>query len=75
MLSRLDIHAARGGLRLADREPLAVSLWAGGEHVMLHRFDMALHRLSGLFRVVPLDGDENLSVGRQRFVGPTRSLQ
>ena len=75
MLSSLDIHAARGGSRLADWQALAARLWGGCEHVLLYRLNMPLHRLPSELRVMPLDGNEDLSVGRQRFVGTTRGLQ
>jgi hypothetical protein len=42
---------------------------------MLHRLDVAKHRLASDLRVVPFDGREDLSVGRQRFMGSTRGLQ
>jgi hypothetical protein len=74
MLSSLAIHAARCGSRLTVWHARAARLWAGGKHVLLHRLDMPLHRLASQFRVMPLDGNEDLSVGRQRFVGTTRGL-
>jgi hypothetical protein len=45
MLSSLDIHAVRGGSRLADWQALAARLWGGGEHVLLYRLNMPLHHL------------------------------
>jgi hypothetical protein len=45
MLSSLDIHAARGGSRLADWQALAARLWGGCEHVLLYSLNMPLHRL------------------------------
>jgi hypothetical protein len=75
MLSTLDLHAARGRSRIAVWQAPAARLWGGREHVLLHRLNMPLHRLTSQFRVMPLDGNEDLSVGRQRFVGTTRGLQ
>ncbi len=50
-------------------------MFYGTEYVVFNGFDMLLHRLPGKFRVVSLDGDEDLAVGCQRFVGATPGLQ
>jgi hypothetical protein len=46
MLSSLDIYAVRSGSRLTVWHALAARLWGGREHVLLHRLNMPLHRLT-----------------------------
>jgi hypothetical protein len=74
MLASPDIHAVHSGVRLADWQALAARLWGRAEHILLHGQNVLQHRLTSQFRVMPLDGNEDLSVGRQRFVGTTRGL-
>jgi len=46
----------------------------GGKDIFLNGLDMLLHRLARQFRVMSLDGHENRSMGRQRFMGTTWGL-
>ena len=75
MLSTLAIHAPRCGVPPRHHAPGRRVCGVGASTFCSTAWICRCIAWQSQFRVMPLDGNEDLSVGRQRFVGTTRGLQ